>query len=342
LRKLPIDYIAFADQVKKGSIKRAYLFYGSEDYLIRQALKRVSGALIPAGLEPLNESILINPSVSTFIDTVETYPAFCDKRLIIVEEWQLLSDAKENKDDAEKLSEYFNKIPEHACVIIVLRNKPDGKRKLTKAIESAAESVEFTKPDENMLARWIIKQAKASQVKISDKDARFLAFYSGADLTQLAQEVDKLCVYCMHKGIIEEDDIRETASQSMSGSIFDLTNALLDGNTNGAYKVINNLKSEGESIIGLFTFLSSQFRKMLLINLAGAKSSPSQISAAVGLSGWAFEKTAARAKKTSKEKLSRAIELITNTDISIREGVISQDSAMDKVLLGVSHIMHSA
>ncbi|MDR2506070.1 MAG: DNA polymerase III subunit delta [Oscillospiraceae bacterium] len=338
---MPIDYIAFTEQIKKGLVGKAYLFYGTEDYLIRQALERVKNALIPAELEMLNESRLVDPTVSTFIETVETYPAFCDRRLIIVEQWQLFSnEGKENKDEAERLAEYIKNIPEYACVVIVLHNKPDGKRRLTKALEAAAQSVEFGKPDENTLARWITRQAKASGISISDKNARFLAFYSGADLTQLAQEIDKLCVYCANSGVVEEEDIRATASQSVSGSIFDLTDALLIGNTSGAYKVIDNLKSDGESAIGLLSFLSSQFRKMRLINQVGANSTQAQTASAVGLTGWAFEKTAERAKKVSAGKLDRAIQLITNTDIAIREGDIAQEYAIDKILLGIANIMH--
>ena len=57
-----MDYKEFFAQVKAGSLRGAYLFEGTEEYVKASALAAVEKAMLPPGMEQLNEAVLDNPA----------------------------------------------------------------------------------------------------------------------------------------------------------------------------------------------------------------------------------------------------------------------------------------
>ena len=69
-----MDYKEFFAQVKAGGLRGAYLFEGTEEYVKASALAAVEKALLPPGMEQLNEAVLENPAADALIAAAETLP----------------------------------------------------------------------------------------------------------------------------------------------------------------------------------------------------------------------------------------------------------------------------
>lgn len=63
---------AFFQNVKKAAFERVYFFYGPEEYVKASALAALRGALLPEGLEMVNEAVLSNPSLEDLDAAAQT------------------------------------------------------------------------------------------------------------------------------------------------------------------------------------------------------------------------------------------------------------------------------
>ena len=60
----------FYAQLKENALQSVYLFAGPEEYLKREAVKALERALLPAGLEQLNETTLEGAQAAQIIDRI--------------------------------------------------------------------------------------------------------------------------------------------------------------------------------------------------------------------------------------------------------------------------------
>ena len=60
--------------IKEGRVQGAYLFEGVEENIKASALNALRKALLPEGLEELNETLLDNPATDAIIAAAETLP----------------------------------------------------------------------------------------------------------------------------------------------------------------------------------------------------------------------------------------------------------------------------
>ena len=90
------------NDIKLGQLKKAYLLYGQERYLIRQYREKLKNAIVSPD-DTMNftgfEGADIN--VKEIIDLAETMPFFAERRLI------LLEDSKLFKKGGDELGDYL-------------------------------------------------------------------------------------------------------------------------------------------------------------------------------------------------------------------------------------------
>ncbi len=89
----------FGRQLKGRALSGLYLFYGPEEYAKQRALSALREALLPAGLEALNESILENPTAAQIYESALAVPFMCDQRLVVAKDPAFLLKAKDAKPD---------------------------------------------------------------------------------------------------------------------------------------------------------------------------------------------------------------------------------------------------
>ena len=85
-----MDWNDFFKSVKDGSFQSVYLFTGPEELTKAEALKALRNTLLPPGLEQLNDITLEGVSAQEIIDCCETLPVMCDRRIVVVRNWQPL------------------------------------------------------------------------------------------------------------------------------------------------------------------------------------------------------------------------------------------------------------
>ena len=98
-----MNHTEFGNLLSQGKLPRVLLFEGEEEYLKQQALRSLRAALLPEGMEELNETVLTAPSADEIIAAAETLPFLADRRLVLIRDERSLSSRTEAE---QKLLDY--------------------------------------------------------------------------------------------------------------------------------------------------------------------------------------------------------------------------------------------
>lgn len=158
------------EDIKTGQLKQIYLLYGEEAYLVRQYRDRLMEAMLSGG-DKMNVNRYEGKGVSVpeIIDMSETLPFFADRRVIILENTELL------KSGGEKLAEYL-KNPAESSSFIIAEREVDKRSGLFKTIKKYGYAAEFGRQDAKTLQKWVLGILKKENKQIS---AQTLQFFSG-------------------------------------------------------------------------------------------------------------------------------------------------------------------
>ncbi|MCX7886145.1 MAG: DNA polymerase III subunit delta [Verrucomicrobiae bacterium] len=147
----------------------------------------------------------------------------------------------------------------------------DRRRALARTLEKIADTQFFAAPNlsreegERQIAAFIRQRLAAANKRFADEDA-LAAFRELVEPTfrEIANELDKLCIYVGKRTDITAQDVRMICSASRQAVIWGLVDAIGQRNLLKATAALNHLLDQGESAIGAVAMLATQFRLMIL------------------------------------------------------------------------------
>lgn len=330
-----MNHTQFFQAIQKGQIPPVCLLEGPEEYIKQSALERLEKALLPPGLEALNETILENPEADAVIAAAETLPFMAERRLVVVKESGLLSGKM--KDEAEhsgRLCDYLAQLPPTACLVFYVRGKADGRKKLYTALKKQGAIVAFDTLGESELNRWIIQTVKGEGKRITPENASLLAFTVGRDTALLKSEIEKLAA---HAGATEEvtaADIGQVAVKSVECTVFEMVDALVAGQEAQAFTLLENMLRTGAERIGVLAMILRQYRMLFHLKAMAEERIPAnQAASALGIPPFAVSRSQRQAQGYTLEELRRAVALCIETDFKLKSGKLSQEGAVEQVML---------
>ena len=147
--------------IEKDEIKRVYLIYGEEKYLVRNIKERLVKAVSNDG-DSMNYSKFSGKDCNAkrVIDLAETLPFFAKYRVILLEDTDW---CKSGNDD---MAAYIENIPESA-VLIFVEAEVDKRNKLYKQIKNNGYVCECSRMNNADLTKWILVRLKKENKNIT-------------------------------------------------------------------------------------------------------------------------------------------------------------------------------
>jgi DNA polymerase-3 subunit delta len=306
-----------------------YILYGEDDFSRDEALAEIKEGLGDPSALATNTSVLEGRDITLdqLAATCDTMPFLGPARLVIVRGLLGLFEPPEKgkrpprpKDTGwPSLKDHVAHMPE-STMLVLLDAKLKKTNPLLKALAPAATSREFPALKGSNLTSWIHLRAKKCGGAVSPSAARMLAELTGSNLRVLSNEIDKLCLYALGR-TVEEDDIAAMVASAREPSVFVMVDALLEGQTTTATRLLHRLEDEGAAPPYLLFMITRQFRQVIQArDLLQGKARASEIGAALGIRGYALEKTIEQAKGHTMERLEEVYEKLLDTDLSIKTG----------------------
>ncbi|MCQ2792257.1 MAG: DNA polymerase III subunit delta [Bacilli bacterium] len=249
-----------------------YLLYSLSQ---RSFLKREANRITKAALNEINEFNYASfdakeTSLREIVNACLEVPMLENKKVVVVDDAYFLVGGKgKDKINTEKdyslLEKYINHpANETDLIFLVYSDKLDSRGKLTKLLMDKAKLVSIAPLKPYDWEKYIEQLNQKRNIKMESSAVKELAKRTLNDRDRLLNELTKLSLYSNH---ITLNDVLTLVSKPLEDSAYELTNALLVGDSeNALYTYYDLIKGKKIDPVTLFMMLASQFRFIYQVN----------------------------------------------------------------------------
>ena len=147
---------------------------------------------------------------------------------------------------------------------------------------------------------------------------------------ELARELEKLALYTMGREATV-DDVDLLCGGERGATIWELTDAVLDGETAKALQALRFLRSRGETVNGLLAQLAAAYRPLVTVGEMLAEGAGAEEIGKAIRRPWPRLRDQAiqRARRLGPEGVRRAYEILVATDGGVKRGEVRDEVALE-------------
>jgi DNA polymerase-3 subunit delta len=187
-------------------------------------------------------------------------------------------------------------------------------------MQKEGKTEEFIAPFGYQLNSWIENEVKNRGGKINIKAISKLAAFTGNNLWQLDNEINKLILYKAGEEITEED-ISLQVQAKLDENIFNFVDTLGQKNKSAALKLLHEQIEQGQNEIYLLTMIAYQLRNLIIIkNLKEQGRGEQEIATDAKMHPYVVKKTLAQVRNFELSKLKIMYHDLLEADISFKTG----------------------
>ena len=326
--------------LKSGQYGRLYLFHGEEHYLRDHYLQMLQNKLLDGPARDFNYHRFTQESLDLqgLADAVDALPMMAQNSFVQVEDWDL---SKLSEDNRETLVTILSDIPDYCTVVFVFDTvefKIDGRQKKLKEALDQGLTVEFCRQSPRELNTWIRRHFRSHGKEIGDKQCEYLTFVTGGTMTALSSEIGKIAAYASGT-VITDQDINAVVIPVLDAEVFDLTDAIVEGDYEKALVKLRTLMQMQQEAIPLLAAIGGQIRRLLLAKVAmgagkGEAGVAELMKASTGRAPhpYVLQKTITTARRVSEEFCAKAVTLCMEADVRLK-GFSGDDQRTLELLL---------
>ena len=313
-----MNYENMLNLTKQDKIYPVYLFYGKENYLKEDILKKLRNKLIDSAYSEFNYNVFYGEklSINEVINDLDTLPLMSKHKLLVIKEAE-----KINKNDETKLINYFNRLSlkSNFSTLIIIYKESSPNKELITAIKRIGVVANFSITDKAKLAIWIKSKFSQSNKKITQEALFYLQSIVDSDLGRLFNEIEKIDIYTKDQQIIEKEDVIITMGGSEAVNIFKVLDSVGDKDIINAIDGLVKLNQGNLHHLSIFAMIYRQIKlilqtKLLLANGFNFK----EVEKKLKLPYFVVEKMIKQSKKYTFKEIDKSYELLNIADLELK------------------------
>jgi DNA polymerase III subunit delta len=266
--------------------KSIFLIGGDDEFSVKAAAAKLAEKLAPKGAGEFGIEIIDGAAnnqdevlkvLGRLYEALNTVGFFGAQKLVWFKSTNLLAGdetavrAEAVNDALAELGDTLKRGVPDGVRLLISAIGLDKRRTVYKVLEKVAEVQLFDAPEasrqagEEEISEFVQKTLRAEGKKLSGAGYKAFREVVAPDLREMANELEKLCLYVGKRAEITEADVRAICSASRQAVIWELTDALGARQAVRAVAALENLLGAGEQPIGVLMMLVGQFRLMLLM-----------------------------------------------------------------------------
>ena len=270
----------------------------------------------------------VNPRA--VIDMAETLPFFADRRVLMIENSGYF------KNKCDELADYMSVIPESTCFIFV-ETEIDKRSRLYKEVKKYGRIVEFGTQKEDTLIKWILGMLKKEEKNVTKETLHNFLTKTGSDMQLIKNELDKLIAYTEGRDVITTNDVEHVCVTQTTNKIFDMVNAIAEGNQKLALDLYEDLLSLKEPPMRILFLIARQFNQLYQVKLLQKEGmGSSEIAKQAGIVPFAMKKYQAQAKSFTEKELRRAVEDCVDSEEAVKTGMMNDRMSVELLIMKYS------
>nr|WP_051541406.1 DNA polymerase III subunit delta [Caldalkalibacillus mannanilyticus] len=252
-------------KIKKGQIAPVYVFYGTQKFLMDEAVQEISKQILDEETIDFNYETfdLQEQFLDEAVEAAQTFPFLGEKRLIVATDALFLTGSKGNKleHNLETLEAYVDSPADFSVlVLMVQQEKLDERKKIVKLLKQKGQLCSCSPLQQNELVSWVSDTAKQQQVSIEETAGAMLVQYIGNHMQLLSKEIEKMAQYVGRGNRIDLTVVNELVSKNIEQDVFSLVDHVVHYRTAEAFDTLHELLKRNEEPIKILALLARQFR----------------------------------------------------------------------------------
>ncbi|HET9137473.1 MAG TPA: DNA polymerase III subunit delta [Candidatus Kapabacteria bacterium] len=330
---------------KKGHADAVYFFYGEEEFLRDELIRKSIDLLLPdVALRSFNLEVFdgAESKLHHIFAAAKSYPVMAEVRLVICRNTEKFFTARsdERKQEENEMVASYLEDPNRSTILILDSSKPGAKNTYPwKSLHANAAVVEFAPLKEGAAIEWICERAERYGKHLETRAAQVLVTLLGSDLRALSSELEKLVSYVGAADAITLVDVETTIGVSPTYNIFELTKAIGAGNKPKASEIAQKMveADKGERFV-MMMMLSRYFEQLSIAKELVGKASDQAIAKALDLYGggaYFVKDYIGAARRYSREQLDNATKAIVSAEHQTRRAKIDDKLLVQKLIAEV-------
>ena len=304
-------------ELKKRQYRPVYFLMGEEPYFIDVVADYIAENTLPEQEKAFNQVVLYGKDTNIYkiVDAAKRFPMMSQRQVVIVKEAQTLK-------EIDKLQFYVEKpLPSTILVICYKYKSIDKRLKFCKTLDQSKDTalLESKKLYDNQVPAWIAQYLTERGFSIAPAAATLLTEYLGADLSKVANELNKLIILPIIDKKITLDVIEKNIGISKDYNVFEFQKALGDKDILKANRIINYFARNPNSnpMVMVIASLYSYFVKILTYHYIPVKSQ-SAAASALKVNPFFVKDYEAAARKYPAPKIIQIISLLREYDLKAK------------------------
>ncbi len=307
-----MTYEEIISNLQKKIYHPIYFLMGEETYFIDKISDYIADNVLNEAEKGFNQTVLYGKDLEphVIISHARRFPMMANHQVIIVREAQ-------NIKKIEDLEPYVKNPLNSTILVINYKYKTVDKRKtFSKLLDQKGVLFESKKIYDNQLPAWISSYLKAENYTITPQAAAMMAEYLGADLSKVANELDKLIISLPQGTQITPDHVEKNIGISKEFNVFELQNALGERDLLKANRIINYFGANPSSnpIPVTISSLFSYFSKLLNYHFLEDKSQ-NNVASVLQVHPFFVKNYVSAAKNYSIKKLVEIVSILRDYDM---------------------------
>ena len=267
VKRETVTFTSLSKEIKGGKFRNIYVLQGEDPYYIDRLQQLIIDTALTEDQRDFNLSLYYGntANVREVISACQQYPAFSERKVVVVREAQLIAKQPGHKNDLDLFASYAEK-PMPTTVLVIchkggaLKSKP-----FSTALKAANSGVVFDSnkvKEGRELENLIVSYANSLSCNIDNKATSMLADHIGTDIARLFSELDKLAMLA-EGGNITPLLIEKNIGISKDFNNFELEDALGKRDAVKAFRIVDYFERNPKnnpsmiSVAMLFSFFSN-------------------------------------------------------------------------------------
>lgn len=321
-----------------------HIFYGADTYSRTRATERLLQEVAGDGADVLRLDAGVAIDELTF--ALQTTPFLAERRVVIVD--GLLARAQPARRDGRArgggrrgagtpfwapLADIAAALPP-TTELILIDGELDGDNPLRAALAPNAKVSVFPPLRGRDLQGWIVAHAREKGVRIQPNAQQLLLQLCGPNLWAIASEIEKLRLYLGDERPATAEDVRALAASVREESVFSLVDAIVEGRSRDALRLLEQLRADGAAGPYLITMIARQCRLLILAReLSSGGLAQQDIGRRIGVTHeFALGKIMTQASRANLAWLEAAMSRLLEADLAVKRGEQGEDLALELLI----------
>lgn len=360
-----MSYRAFNNELK-SEIKKVYLLYGQESYLLDNAKELLKKRVVTAFPE-LNYNVIEGEAltVEQLQNACDTFPFGSEKKLVVVRQPSFLTKANKKGDeegeetedgeqeveskapkDSGELKGYLDalkELPDTCCLLLLYYGNLGKAKKVKDAVSKAGSEFEFKRIDKDDLAKWVKNSFGRFNKKIGFKEMDYFIVLSGyldknseKNLYDLENEINKISAFVGKEEDIAIKHIDAVMPKSLENDIFKLINSCADKRISESLSVLSDLLVQGEEIFAILAMITKQMRTMTSVVELSHKGMDAKAAASrLKVHEFYAKNCLNYGRKIGMQGLIKGLNNCVSAELNVKSGKMDKRLAMEMLIINM-------